>query len=83
MDVRDFLNYLIIKFKSCGFFKAIAGNKAVIITKLFYLLLCSELMAKVSFSGSKISFVSRYELIISAGACCTLNLLRLFCREKL
>ena len=46
---------------------------------LFYALLCSELMDKVSFSGgSKISLISRFEWIISARAgCCKRKLLRL------
>ena len=38
---------------------------------LFYALLYSELMDKVSFLGSKISLISRFEWIISARSSCT------------
>ena len=49
---------------------------------LFYALLCSELIQKVSFSGSKISLISRFDWIISVRACCTRKLLRLFFQEN-
>ena len=51
--------------------------------RLFYVLLWSEIMEKVSFSGSRISLILRCEWIISARASCTRKLLCLFCREKL
>ena len=51
--------------------------------ELFYALLCSELMDKVSFSGSKISLISRFEWIISARAgCFKRKLLRLLKQEN-
>ena len=50
---------------------------------LFYALLCSELMEKVSFSGSEISLISRFQWIISARACCTRKLLRLLSKKTL
>ena len=40
-------------------------------------------MEKVSFSGSKISLISRCEGIVTAHASCTRKLLRLLCRETL
>ena len=51
---------------------------------LFYGLLCSELMEKVCFSGSRISLISRCEWIKSARRLVirTRKLLCLFCREK-
>ena len=49
---------------------------------LFYLLLYSALIEKVSFAESKISLISRYEWIISARASCTRKLLLLLCTEK-
>ena len=53
-------------------FTAKAGNKSrEELPGLFYALLRSELMEKVSFSGSKISLISRFEWMISARACCT------------
>ena len=50
---------------------------------LFYALLCSELMEKVSLSGSKISLISRFQWIISARACCTRKLLRVSSKKTL
>ena len=50
---------------------------------LFYALLCSELMEKVSFSVSKISLISRFEWIISTRACCTRKLSRLLSKKTL
>ena len=52
---------------------------------LFSILLCSELLEKVSFSGSKVSLIWRCECIISVRATqiCTHKLWRLFCRGKL
>ena len=46
---------------SCRFFTAMAGNKALREEEpgLFYVLLCSNLMEKVCFSGSRISLISR------------------------
>ena len=68
--------------ESSRVFTAMAGNKAGEKNQgssmHFY-----TLMDKVSFLGSKISLISRFELIISARPSCTRKLLRLFCREKL
>ena len=46
---------------SCLFFTAMAGNKAEEEPELFYVLLCSDLMEKVCFSGSRISLILRCE----------------------
>ena len=50
---------------------------------LFSALLCSELMEKVSFSGLKISLISRFEWIISARACSTRKILLLLSKKTL
>ena len=50
---------------------------------LFYALLYSELMDKVSFLGSTISLISRFEWIISARSSCTRKLLRLLSKKTL
>ena len=50
---------------------------------LFYALLYSEVMDKVSFLESKISLISRFEWIISARSSCTRKLLRLLSKKTL
>ena len=48
---------------SCRFFTAKVGNKAQKKNQVpqFYVLLCSDLMEKVCFSGSRISLISSCE----------------------
>ena len=49
---------------------------------LFYVLLCSELMEKVTFSKSKINFISHCQWNISGCASCTRKLFCLVCRNS-